>query len=263
MKNNRQSFLGPDLDYVLENCVVGVVGLGGGGSQIVQQLAHIGFKRYVLYDFDTIEDTNLNRLIGATQLDVEIKSPKMAIAIRLIRGLQHDASIIPVYKKWQEEPEPLKSCDIVFGCLDGYNNRSELESLTRRALIPYIDIGMDVKEVGDDPPRMSGQVIASVPGGPCMRCFGFLNEKVLGEEAKAYGAAGIRPQVVWPNGVLASTAVGIAMNLLMNWTANCDGQTLYYEYDGNTGTIKPHLRTEVPLKDCTHYKICHAGDVAL
>ncbi len=261
--NNRQSFLGADLDEVLNNCVIGVVGLGGGGSQIVQQLAHIGFKRYALYDYDTVEDTNLNRLIGATELDVELKSPKMAIAIRLIRGLHQDASIIPVYKKWQEEPLHLKTCDIIFGCLDGYQNRSELEALARRAMIPYIDIGMDVGKVENEPPRMSGQVIASIPGLPCMRCYGFLNESVLAEEAKAYGAAGVRPQVVWPNGVLASTAVGLAMNLLTNWTEKCEKQLIYYEYDGNKGTIKPHLKTEIRFESCTHYEPHNVGDVRL
>lgn len=261
VKNNRQSFLGENLDDVLGNCLIGVVGLGGGGSQIVQQLAHIGFKRYVLYDYDKIEDTNLNRLIGASELDVEIKSPKMAIATRLIRGLHYNASIIPVYKKWQEEPDTLKMCDIIFGCLDGYQNRSELESLARRSLIPYIDIGMDVREENDEPPRMSGQVIASIPGLPCMRCYGFLNESILAEEAKAYGAAGVRPQVVWPNGILAATAVGIALNLLMDWTRKCERQTLYYEYDGNKGTIKPHLKTGMQTKPCSHYEIHNVGDV--
>lgn len=261
--NNRQSFLGSHLDNVLDNCLIGIVGLGGGGSQIVQQLAHIGFKRFVLYDFDVIEDTNLNRLVGSTELDVELETKKMSIATRLIRGLCNDACIHPVPKKWQEEPEPLKKCDIIFGCLDGYKNRAELESLSRRSLIPYIDIGMDVRKVYGEPPRMSGQVIASIPGYPCMRCFGFINETVLAEEAKAYGAAGERPQVIWPNGILSSTAVGIAMNLLMNWTDSCQKQTLYYEYDGNKGTIKPHLKTEIPLKNCTHYKLEHVGDIIL
>ena len=62
---SRQSFLGPDAQERIERAVVGVVGLGGGGSHIVQQLAHIGFQRYVLYDDDAVEDTNLNRLIGS------------------------------------------------------------------------------------------------------------------------------------------------------------------------------------------------------
>jgi Dinucleotide-utilizing enzymes involved in molybdopterin and thiamine biosynthesis family 2 len=261
-QNNRQSFLGDGLDELLANCLIGVIGLGGGGSQIVQQLTHIGFKRFVLYDYDIIEDTNLNRLVGASKLDVELKLPKMAIAIRLLRDLQPDAEITPVNKRWQDEPEPLKSCDIVFGCLDGYRNRSELESLTRRSMIPYIDIGMDVKQPKkNEPPRMSGQVIASIPGYPCMRCFGFLNEKNLTEEATNYGEAGIRPQVIWPNGILASTAVGLALNIMLNWTTKGQYQTLYYEYDGNKGTIMPHLKTNITFKSCIHYLTDNVGDV--
>ena len=44
---SRQSFLGPGSEARIARCTVGVAGLGGGGSHIVQQLAHIGFKRYV------------------------------------------------------------------------------------------------------------------------------------------------------------------------------------------------------------------------
>lgn len=72
-----------------------------------------------------------------------------------------------------------------------------------------------------------------------------------------------KPQVIWPNAILASTAVGIAMNLLMNWTKKCEGQILYYEYDGNKGTIKPHLKCEMPWENCEHYKLEHIGDIQL
>jgi hypothetical protein len=99
----------------------------------------------------------------------------------------------------------------------------------------YIDIGMDVH--GKEKPVIGGQVILSSPGGPCMRCIGFLTEEKLAQEAARYGNAGARPQVVWPNGVLASTAIGLAVDLVTNWT----GRTRSYEYlvyDGNEGTVK-------------------------
>ena len=44
---------------------VGVVGLGGTGSAVAQQLAHLGVTKYTLIDRDDIDVTNLNRLIGA------------------------------------------------------------------------------------------------------------------------------------------------------------------------------------------------------
>src|SRR5262249_31739922 len=45
---SRQSFLGPDSSEALAAATIGVVGVGGGGSQIVQQLAHVGIGGYVL-----------------------------------------------------------------------------------------------------------------------------------------------------------------------------------------------------------------------
>jgi hypothetical protein len=29
----------------------------------VQQVSHVGFQRYVIYDYDLVEESNLNRLI--------------------------------------------------------------------------------------------------------------------------------------------------------------------------------------------------------
>src|SRR5437879_6710362 len=63
---NRQSFLGPSAQDIFSRAKVGIVGLGGGGSHINQQLAHIGFRGVVLCDDDRVEWTNLNRLVGAT-----------------------------------------------------------------------------------------------------------------------------------------------------------------------------------------------------
>lgn len=98
---------------------------------------------------------------------------------------------------------------------------------------------------------MAGQVIVSLPGGPCMRCLGFLTEEKLAREAARYGAAGPRAQVVWSNGVLASSAVGVAMQLLTTWA----GATVcpYLSYDANLGVVRPHPRLEFVSTSCSHF----------
>lgn len=257
---SRQSFLGDNSQEIIERAVVGVPGLGGGGSHIVQQLAHIGFLRYRIYDGDVAEDSNLNRLIGAKESDPTHKTAKIEIAERMIKGLRGSAVVESYPCRWQEQPEPLRGCDVIFGCVDGFTERRELEACARRYLIPLIDIGMDVHCVGDEPPRMGGQVILSMPGGPCMFCLGFLNQRVLAQEAERYGDAGPRPQVIWPNGVLASTAVGIAVDLLTDWTRSLR-DVVYLEYDGNKGTVKPHVRLEyLDDRSCPHYPATQVGD---
>ncbi len=257
---SRQSFLGDNSQEIIEKAIIGIVGLGGGGSHIAQQLAHVGFLNYRIYDGDIAEDSNLNRLIGANETDPANKAPKIEVAARMIRGLRAKALIESYPCRWQAKPEPLRGCDLIFGCVDGFTQRRELEASARRYLIPLIDIGMDVHCVDDEPPRMAGQVLLSMPGGPCMFCLEFLNERVLAREGERYGDAGQRPQVVWPNGVLASTAVGIAVDLLTDWTRSMRG-VVYLEYDGNKGTIKPDMRLEyLEDRSCPHYPADRVGD---
>ncbi|WP_219836112.1 ThiF family adenylyltransferase [Paenibacillus sp. R14(2021)] len=122
----RQTFLGDRAKEVISHATVGVVGLGGGGSHIVQQLAHVGFDHYVLFDGDRIEESNLNRLIGGTVDDVQNRKTKVEIAERMIRNLQPGAVIRSFVSDWQQHAEEIRNCDVVLGCLDGLQAMSEL-----------------------------------------------------------------------------------------------------------------------------------------
>lgn len=258
---SRQSFLGVESERLIDACLVGIVGLGGGGSHIVQQLAHVGFKKYVLYDSDRAEISNLNRTVGMTIDDVVLKNEKIKIAVRKIKELHPEAKINAIPSRWQENPLPLRSCDIIFGCVDGFSERGQLEASSRRYLIPYIDIGLSVTHVRPESPRMGGQVILSLPGKPCLRCIGFLTEDKLTLEAANYGAAGQWPQVIWANGILASAAVGIAIDLLTGWT-NISREVVYLSYDGNSGLVQTHPRLNyISVKPyCPHYPLENTGD---
>jgi hypothetical protein len=257
---DRQSFLGPDSDAILNAATIGIVGLGGGGSHVVQQAAHMGIGGYVNADRDVIEDTNTNRLVGGTLADVAVPLAKVAIAERLVRGLIPEARIIARQKDWHAVADDLKLCDVILGAVDGFREREQLERFARKHLIPYIDIGMDVHEIGKKNFLVSGQVILSMPGAPCMRCCGFITDERLEEEARHYGAAGARPQVVWANGVLASTAVGLLTQLLTPWYAAPPG-FVYLDYDGNKGTVTRNKRMEM-LKNhvCAHHPPEETGD---
>jgi hypothetical protein len=177
----------------------------------------------------------------------------------MIEGLHRGAHILSSQKRWQDEPGPLRGCDLIFGCVDGLNERSELEVCARRFLIPYVDIGLGVKATADQRPRMAGQVVLSMPNAPCFRCLGFLQESDLAEEAARYGDAGPRPQVVWANGVLASLAVGLAVDLLTDWTASTR-RVVYLSYDANLGTVSPHPRLRYARNDCPHFPPREVGE---
>jgi len=255
----RQSFLGSDSESILEAATIGLAGLGGGGSHAAQQAAHMGIGGYVLVDPDHIDLTNTNRLVGGTLADVDRGLAKVRIAARLIRGLQPRARIHAVHGSWHDAIDGLKRCNVIIGAVDSFKERDQLERFARRHLIPYIDIGMDVHEVAPRQFLAAGQVILSMPGKPCLRCCGMVTDERLAREAEKYGAAGARPQVVWSNGVLASTAVGLVAQVLTPWFPKPSG-FVYLEYDGNRGTVTQSARMAA-LADqaCPHHPSDETG----
>jgi molybdopterin-synthase adenylyltransferase len=260
----RQSFLGANSDALLDGATIGLVGLGGGGSHVGQQLAHLGIGGYVLVDPQAVDDTNTNRLVGGTLADLGNEhvpaSDKVVISDRLIRGLKAEARIRAIVDSWHNATDYLKRCDVIVGSVDSYIERDQLERFARRHLIPYIDIGMDVHALPASNFLISGQVVLSMPAAPCLRCLGIVTDERLQLEAAEYGSAGPRPQVVWPNGILASSAVGLLVQLLTPW---CTGRSevVYLEYDGNRGTLRENERmTLLRDKTCPHHPVEEVGD---
>ena len=160
---DRQSFLGCNSDEVLDAATVGLVGLGGGGSHHGQQLAHFGIGGFVLVDPDTIDLNNTNRLIGGTQLDVDANLAKVEIAARLIRGIHPGARVKALKSDWRFVLDDLKACYVLVGAVDSFRDRDQLERFSRRFMIPYVDVGMDLLELPDSQFLISGQVIVSMP----------------------------------------------------------------------------------------------------
>lgn len=251
----RQSFLGADSERILASTTLAIIGTGGGGSHVGQQAAHVGVGAFEVFDGDFMEDPNLNRTVGAEPRHAIVQTMKVDVAGELIKRINPNAIVNQHPCKWEEAHLTLRKCSGVVGCLDGFAARDGLEKYCRRYHLPYIDIGMDIHEVGEHF-LISGQVITSMPGGPCMRCLGFLTDELVTKEVQAYGAAGGRPQVIWSNGVLASTAIGIFVRTRCNWAGRAP--TPYLEYDGNADILRPSHRAHLPEGwVCPHFKDAH------
>ena len=67
---SRQSFLGEAGQRAIETARVCINGLGGGGSIIAPELAHLGVQNFVLYDPDHGDESNLNRTMTLTDADI-------------------------------------------------------------------------------------------------------------------------------------------------------------------------------------------------
>lgn len=258
---SRQSFLGDNAEDLFSRLKIGVIGLSGGGSHIVQQIAHIGFLNYALSDPERIDDdSNLNRVVGATLEDAKKATLKFNVSKRVISNLHPKAKISGGPKKWQEIVNNFKDCDFIFSCLDTVIGRRDLELFCRRYFIPMIDIGMGINQDKQET-IMYGQIQVSTPGKPCLICNGFLTEESLAKEANNYGQKTKRPQVVWSNGVLASTAIGVLMEIITNWSGN-NPNNYYLSYEGHLHVLSDHIRKKFLPKNCPHFPIKESGPIS-
>jgi molybdopterin/thiamine biosynthesis adenylyltransferase len=201
---------------------VAIIGLGGLGSHVAQQLAYLGVADYALVDFDVVTDSSLNRLVGARDADVAAATKKIAVAERTITGINPDAAVRTADARVDgSEAEPLiRGADVVFGCLDRDLPRLQLTELCARYAKPLFDLASDVG--GEDGELWYGGRVVLCDGTRCVSCLGLLDQNEITRDSMApdqrevhdriYGIAptaleGTGPMVVSINAAVASIAV--------------------------------------------------------
>ena len=163
----------------LKRLRVGIVGLGGTGSIVLEQLAHLGIGRFLLIDPDVVEQANLNRLVGASFLDVG--KPKVAVAAAQLSRINPSASTVTrtasvLLSKVAEE---LTDTDLVFCCTDSQGSRAVLNQLAYQYLVPVIDMGVAIVASGSRITRIVGRVQMLAPGLGCLVCGHLLNPEAV------------------------------------------------------------------------------------
>lgn len=184
--------LGPTGQRNLSALRVGVVGIGGTGSQVVQQLAHLGVRDFVLVDDDHVEQTNLPRLAGAAWWDALLRRKKTAVARRTIRRLAPRAKIVTTGSlRRLESLQALASVDLIVGCVDNDGARLVLAELAAAHLVPYLDVGVGIEGDGDAR-AIGGRLSFYLPGGACLACADELDFAEAAEDLEAEALRNIR-----------------------------------------------------------------------
>ena len=154
MRFERQlPIFGKDGQQRIMDAVVGIVGCGGLGVNVITQLTMAGVTHFILCDHQTPELSNLNRQFIYTAGDFR---PKAVISAEWILALNPSAEI-------QANSEPLsesngdlfRGCDILVDCLDSFESRMILSDLAEKMGVPLVHGGIS---------GMEGQIAVCIPG---------------------------------------------------------------------------------------------------
>jgi len=228
--------LGKDGQEAIASLRVGIVGLGGTGSIVAQQLAHLGVRDFILIDADTIEETNLNRVVTATTSDIGL--PKTAIAARYIERFEPLARVRSVQGDITRTQTALhlRDVDFIFGCTDSHGSRAVLQQIAYQYLIPCIDVGSIITAADGTIANIFGRVQLLAPGQACFTCGNLLDADEIRRDMMndfertldpyIVGSREPAPAVISLNGTVVSLAITMFMAVVTALPAS--GRHLIY-----------------------------------
>jgi molybdopterin/thiamine biosynthesis adenylyltransferase len=115
-----------------------VVGCGGLGGHIIDQLARIGIGAIRAVDGDVFEETNLNRqLLSSVPLLGTAKAKAAEDHIRRVNP-EIKAEGVAAFLTEENAEMLLSGCDLVLDALDNVQSRKILASVCKKVGIPYI-----------------------------------------------------------------------------------------------------------------------------
>ncbi|MHB1582399.1 MAG: HesA/MoeB/ThiF family protein [Acidimicrobiales bacterium] len=220
---------------VLHALHVGVVGAGGTGSAVAEQLARLGIGRLTLIDPKDLTAGNITRVYGSTMDDVG--RPKVEVLAEHLRrmGLGTDVHTVRGSVTERDAAGALRHCDVVFGCTDDEGGRLVLSRLGYWYLMPVVDMGV-VVDTGASPhddlevTGIYGRVTVVGPGAACLLCRGRIDLRLaraerlepaererLAAEGYARGLGEPDPSVVSFTTLTAATAVSELLERLFGY----------------------------------------------
>lgn len=206
----------------LRETTVAVLGAGGGGSLVVQGVAHLGVGHIIVIDFDVVSVSNLSRIVGASPGDARRGRLKIEVMKRMVAAIDPEIEItaIPGDVFYAADARRIANADFIFGATDSMTARFALNCLSHQFLIPAIQIGAKVvcdPASGDIQLAYAMERTIDFAGG-CLECAGAIDPDALHREQLSVEARAAQrylddeepiedPSVITLNSIAASMAL--------------------------------------------------------
>lgn len=162
---------GPEIQHLLGALRIAVVGAGGTGSAVAEQLVRLGIRHLILIDPKRISTSNLTRVYGSTAADVG--RPKVDVLGEHLQRVAPGTVITKIEGSITSRAvaKQIVGADLVFCCTDDDAGRLRLSRFSYTYLVPIIDCGIVI--TSDDDQRIQeivGRVTVLHPGTACLVC---------------------------------------------------------------------------------------------
>jgi len=175
---------GSDIQRLLARLRVGVIGVGGIGSCVTEQLIRLGVGHLLLADGETFKPSNVNRVYGSRTVDATIQKVKIAERLAADIGLGTKVELLTRPITFESVLKAFRDCDIILGCTDDEWGRSLLTRFAIYYLMPAFDMGVKIDSHDGVIRSIQGRVTTLMPGTACLNCRGRLRPEVVYAEAK-------------------------------------------------------------------------------
>jgi molybdopterin/thiamine biosynthesis adenylyltransferase len=222
---------GPAVQETLSELRIAIIGCGGTGSAVAEQLVRLGVRHLLLIDPDILSESNVTRVYGSTP--AEVGQPKTEVVAKHLRRIAPDlkCSTIQSMVTVESVARSLISSDVVFGCTDDNAGRLVLSRLAFYFMTPLIDCGVLLSSGSSGQIRgIDARVTVVSPGDACLICRDRINlarasaelmtpdERVRRQnEGYAPALTGIEPAVVTFTSLTASAAVSELLERLIGY----------------------------------------------
>jgi molybdopterin-synthase adenylyltransferase len=163
----------------LRQMSVAVVGAGGTGSPVAEQLARMGIRKLCLIDPDKVDTvSNLRKVVGSRFSDLKRGTPKVEVVRRHVSDLNmvHEVEALAVDVRTRVATEALLDSDVVITTTDTHSARSFVNQLAYQYLLPVIDVGLRIgTSKSGAVSGMPTEVRVLLPDTGCLWCRGVLD----------------------------------------------------------------------------------------
>lgn len=222
---------GDGIQTAISTVTVAIVGAGGTGSAVAEQLTRLGVRSFILIDPDTLSNSNTTRVYGSGPDDVG--RPKVEVLGDHLERIARDVRIERIRGSVVTEAiaRALLRADVVFGCTDDNAGRLRLSRLPYYYLTPVIDCGIQID--ADTTGIISGifgRVTTLFAGAACLNCRHRIDlrladaetrtvedQRRLQKEGYAPALPGVEPAVVAFTTLVAATAVAEFLERLVGY----------------------------------------------